>query len=67
MATTFLTKTLSASPTDNNKWTFSCWFKRTGFETQTLIYSNDGSTSNVTEVAISDAAKMVFQNKVRND
>ena len=64
MATTFLTKTLSASPTDNNKWTFSCWFKRTGFETQTLIYSNDGSTSNVTEVAISDAAKMVFQNKV---
>ena len=64
MATTFLSKTLSASPTDNNKWTFSCWFKRTGFETQTLIYSNDGSTSNVTEVAISDAAKIVFQNKV---
>ena len=64
MATTFLSKTLSASPTDNNKWTFSCWFKRTGFESQTLIYSNDGSTSNVTEVAISDAAKIVFQNKV---
>ena len=63
MATTFLSKTLG-TPTDNNKWTFSCWFKRTGFESQTLIYSNDGSTSNVTEVAISDAAKMVFQNKV---
>ena len=65
MATTFLSKTLSASPTDNNKWTFSCWFKISKLaNTNTLIYSNDGSTSNVTEVAISDASKMVFQNKV---
>ena len=64
MATTFLTKTLSGSPTDNNKWTFSCWFKISNLaNTNTLIYSNDGGTTWVTEVAISDAGKMVFQNK----
>jgi len=64
MATTFLTKTLSGSPTDNNKWTFSCWFKISKLaNTNTLIYSNDGGTTWVTEVAISDAGKMVFQNK----
>ena len=28
MATAYLSKTLSGSPTDNNKWTWSAWVKR---------------------------------------
>ena len=67
MATTYLSKTLSGSPTDNNKWTWSAWVKRSKLGTeQPLFYADDGGTSYYTNLRFNDQDEINFQNRFAN-
>ena len=67
MASTYLSKTLSGSPTDNNKWTWSAWVKRSKLGTeQPLFYADDGGTSYYTNLRFNDQDEINFQNRFAN-
>ena len=64
MASAYLTKTLSGSPTDKNKWTFSAWIKKTGLgKEQIIIFADDGSTNYLTNLRFNDQDEINFQNR----
>jgi len=67
MATTYLNKTLSGSATDNNKWTWSAWIKRTGLGSeQILFYADDGGSNYYTNLRFNDQDEINFQNRFAN-
>ena len=64
MATAYLSKTLSGSPTDNNKWTWSAWVKRSKLTTeQPLFYADDGGTSYYTRIQWHDTDQISVRNR----
>jgi len=64
MATTYLSKTLSGSATDNNKWTWSAWVKRSKLGTgQVLFYADDGSANYATFIRFRDTDQLDFSNQ----
>ena len=64
MASTYLSKTLSGSPTDNNKWTWSAWVKRSKLTTeQPLFYADDGGTSYYTRIQWHDTDQISVRNR----
>ena len=65
MATTYLTRTLSGSPTDNNnKWTWSAWVKRSKLGSgQVLFYADDGSANYATFIRFRDTDQLDFSNQ----
>ena len=64
MANTYLSKTLSGSPTDNNKWTWSAWVKRSKLTTeQPLFYADDGGTSYYTRIQWHDTDQISVRNR----
>ena len=64
MASTKLSKTLSGSPTDNNKWTWSAWVKRSKLTTeQPLFYADDGGTSYYTRIQWHDTDQISVRNR----
>jgi hypothetical protein len=65
MATTYLNKTLSGSPTNNLKWTWSAWVKKTkNGIIQPLFYADDGSSANFTKIQFHDTDSVLAQNYV---
>ena len=64
MATTYLTRT-QGSPTENKKFTVSCWFQASQVaDEMKLIYSDDNSTNNYTYIHFSDTSGRIrFQNR----
>ena len=64
MASTYLSKTLSGSPTDNNKWTWSAWVKRAKLGSgQVLFYADDGSANYATFIRFRDTDQLDFSNQ----
>ena len=64
MANTFLSKTLSGSPTDSNKWTWSAWVKRSKLTSeQVLFYADDGGTNYYGRIQFHDTDEISFRNK----
>ena len=63
LCTTYLTNTLSGSPTDGNKWTWSAWIKRSKLGTgQPLFYADDGSANYATFIRFRDTDQLDFSN-----
>ena len=55
----------AAAPTDNNKWTFSAWVKRSKIGSlQEILYGDDGSTSNYCTIRFNDTSDtLTFKNR----
>ena len=65
MATTYLNKTLSGSPTNNLKWTWSAWVKKTkNGIIQPLFYADNGGSANFTKIQFHDTDSVLAQNYV---
>ena len=65
MATTYLSKTLG-TPTNNIKWTWSTWIKRskiTGSQ-QRIFYAENGAGSNYTTIQFDDEQKLQWFNEI---
>ena len=69
MATTYLTRTLG-TPTDNNKWTFSCWFKYTRYSgtypnsEAPFFHADAGSTTSWSFIGLDEANQLILQNRI---
>ena len=62
MANTYLSKTLSGSPTNNLKWTWSAWVKRNATGSiQPLFYADDGGSTNYTKIQFHDTDSVLAQ------
>ena len=65
MANTYLSKTLSGSPTNNLKWTWSAWVKRNSTGSiQPLFYADNGGSANFTKIQFHDTDSVLAQNYV---
>ena len=55
----------AVAPTDNNKWTFSAWVKRSKFGgLREIFYGDDGSTTNYCTIRFNDADNtLTFKNR----
>ena len=62
MATTYLTRTLG-TPTDNLKWTFSAWIKRSAITGDNPVMSIGGDTSAYTRINFNGNGQIEFDNK----
>jgi len=63
MASTYLTNSFS-SPTNNKKWTWSAWVKRSKKGSgQPLFYADDGSANYVTYIRFRDTDQLDFSNQ----
>ena len=71
MATTYLSKTLG-TPTDNKKWTFSCWLKYTKYSgtypnsESPFFHADGGSTTSWGFVGFDEANQLILQNRISN-
>jgi hypothetical protein len=69
MATTYLTRTLG-TPTDNNKWTFSCWLKYTRYSgtypnsEAPFFHADAGSTTSWSFIGLDEANQLILQNRI---
>ena len=61
MATTYLTRTLG-TPTDNLKWTFSAWIKRSAISGDNPVMSIGGDTSAYTRINFNGNGQIEFDN-----
>ena len=64
MATTYLSKTLG-TPTNNIKWTWSTWIKRSKItgSAQRIFYAENGAGSNYTTIQFDDEQYLVWFNE----
>ena len=55
----------AGTPTDNNKWTFSAWVKRSKLGSlQEILYGDDGSTTNYCTIRFNDTSDtLTFKNR----
>ena len=55
----------AGAPTDNNKWTYSVWVKRSKLGTlQEILYGDDGGTSNFCTIRFNDTSDtLTFKNR----
>jgi len=69
MATTYLSRTLG-TPTNNKKWTFSCWLKYTRYSgtypnsEAPFFHADAGSTTSWSFIGLDEANQLILQNRI---